>query len=87
MLQIIDLENNELCIHVSFEESTILLGGIAGVNLANVQDGINNVSNRISLFSMDSNKLFTIDLSRLTINMVYVLPIGAPQVFRWTNGT
>jgi hypothetical protein len=87
MLQILDLENNELYIQISFEESTILLGGITGVNLANVQDGINNVSNRISLFSMDSNKLFTIDLSRLTINMVYVLPIGAPQVFRWTNGT
>lgn len=85
MLQIIDIENNEPLIQIPAEESAILLGGIAGVNLANVQDGINNISNRISLFSMDGNKLFTIDLSRLTINMVYVLPIGAPQVFRWTN--
>jgi hypothetical protein len=85
MLQITDIENNESLIQIPAEKSAILLGGIAGVNLANVQDGINNISNRISLFSMDSNKLFTIDLSRLTINMVYVLPIGAPQVFRWTN--
>ncbi|WP_414563890.1 MULTISPECIES: hypothetical protein [unclassified Anabaena] len=85
MLQIIDIENQELFIPVSSEESATLIGGITGVNLANIQDGINNISNRISLFSIDGNKLFTIDLSRLTINMVYVLPIGAPQVFRWTN--
>lgn len=87
MLQIIDLENNELFAQVSWEGSATVLGGITGVDLANIQDGINNVSNSLSLFSLDGNKLFTVDFSRLTINFVIMLPIGTPQVFSLTNGT
>ncbi|WP_414572517.1 hypothetical protein [Nostoc sp. CCY 9925] len=87
MLQIIDLENNELFTQVSFEVSATVLGGITGVDLANIQDGINNFSNSLSLFSLDGNKLFTVDFSRLTINLVIMLPTGTPQVLSFTNGT
>ncbi|MFN6470424.1 MAG: hypothetical protein RMY36_012220 [Nostoc sp. SerVER01] len=87
MLQIIDLENHELFTPVSSEVSATVLGGIAGVDLANIQDGINNFSNSLSLFSLDGNKLFTVDFSRLTINLVIMLPTGTPQVLSFTNGT
>ncbi|MDZ8235575.1 MAG: hypothetical protein RMZ69_00090 [Nostoc sp. ChiQUE01a] len=87
MLQIIDLENNELFTQVSSEVSATVLGGITGVDLANIQDGINNFSNSLSLFSLDGNKLFTVDFSRLTINLVIMLPTGTPQVLSFTNGT
>ncbi|MDZ8027492.1 MAG: hypothetical protein RMX97_22750 [Nostoc sp. DedQUE11] len=87
MLQIIDLENNELFTQVSSEVSATVLGGITGVELANIQDGINNFSNSLSLFSLDGNKLFTVDFSRLTINLVIMLPTGTPQVLSFTNGT
>jgi hypothetical protein len=87
MLQILDLENNELFAQISFDKSTTVLGGIVGVDLANIQDGINNVSNSLSLFSLDGNKLFTIDFSRLTINFVIMLPIGTPEVVSLTNAS
>ncbi|BAY73816.1 hypothetical protein NIES25_02240 [Nostoc linckia NIES-25] len=87
MLQILDLENNELFAQVSFDGSATVLGGVIGVDLANIQDGINNISNSFSLFSIDGNKLFTVDFSRLTVNFVIMLPIGAPQVLTLTNGT
>ncbi|ALF55989.1 hypothetical protein ACX27_29130 [Nostoc piscinale CENA21] len=86
MLQITDLENNELFIQASSEELATVLGGITGVDLANIQDGIGNYSNSVRLFSLDGNKLFTIDLSRLTINLVAILPSGLPEVLSWTNG-
>ncbi|BBD59690.1 hypothetical protein NIES2109_24810 [Nostoc sp. HK-01] len=85
MLQITDLENNELFTQASSEELATVLGGITGVDLANIQDGIGNYSNSVRLFSLDGNKLFTIDLSRLTINLVAVLPSGLPKVLSWTN--
>ncbi|MBW4643877.1 MAG: hypothetical protein KME23_12955 [Goleter apudmare HA4340-LM2] len=87
MLQITNLEINELFSEISNEESTTVLGGITAVNLANLQDGIGNFSTDMSLFSMDGNKLFTIDMSRLTINLVMVLPSGIPEVLSLTNGT
>ncbi|MBD2615186.1 MAG: hypothetical protein RMY62_022905 [Nostoc sp. ZfuVER08] len=87
MLQILDLENNEMFAQISSEKSTTVLGGIVGVDLANIQDGINNVSNSLSLFSLDGNKLFTIDFSRLTINFVIMLPIGTPEVVSLTNAS
>ncbi|MBU7584513.1 MAG: hypothetical protein KAF91_16635 [Nostoc sp. TH1S01] len=86
MLQIIDLENNDLFTQVSSEESASVLGGITGVNLANIQDGIGNTSNSFSLFSIDGNKLFTVDLSRLTLNFVFILPSGLSRIISWTNG-
>ncbi len=87
MLQILDLENNELFTQVSSEESATVLGGVTDVNLANIQDGISNFSSKLSLISMDSNKLFTIDFSRLTINLIMILPTGTPELLTLTNGS
>lgn len=86
MLEIIDLETKELLTQVSSIESAAVLGGITGVNLANIQDGIGNTSTSFRLFSLDGNKLFTLDLSRLTLNFVFVLPSGLSRIISWTNG-
>jgi hypothetical protein len=86
MLQIIDLKNNDIFTPISSQESATLLGGITGINLANLQDGMGNLSTEMSWLSMDNNKLFTLDMSRLTINLVMVMPSGIPEILSWTNG-
>jgi hypothetical protein len=71
--------------NLPLDQAENILGSDTVVDLSNIQDGINTVSSKFALFSMDSNKLFTIDLSRLTINMVFMFPVGEPQLLSLIN--
>lgn len=64
-------------------QAETISGGATVVDLSNIQDGINTTSNSLSMLSVSSNKLFTFDLSRITINLVMVWPEGEPSIFSW----
>lgn len=64
-------------------QAETVLGGATIVDLTNIQDGINTISNSLSMLSVSGNKLFTIDFSRTTINLVIVLPQSEPTVLSW----
>jgi hypothetical protein len=55
-------------------EMATAVGG-SEVTLNNIQGGVNNKSDKSSLNSMDGNKIFTIDLSGLTMNFIFLIDI------------
>ncbi|MBH8574023.1 hypothetical protein I8752_13515 [Nostocaceae cyanobacterium CENA369] len=55
-------------------EMSTTVGG-SEVTLNNIQGGVNNKSDKSSLNSMDGNKIFTIDLSGLTMNFIFLIDI------------
>lgn len=65
-------------------QAATIVGGDTIVDLSTIHDGVNNVSNTFpSLVTVDNNKLFTIDLSRLTINLVITVSEEKSLLFSW----
>jgi hypothetical protein len=65
-------------------QAETVVGGNTIVDLSTIHDGVNNLSNRFPSFvTVDNNKLFTFDFSRLTINWVIMFPDDKSLVFSW----
>ncbi|MFN6570915.1 hypothetical protein [Dendronalium sp. ChiSLP03b] len=79
MAKLVSSESKTIGVNKLFHDLTPIematASGGSDLTLTNIQDGVNNKSEKSSLYSIEGNKLFTIDFSGLTMNFIFLIDI------------